>query len=71
MLTGIEISPSDKNHFMKLASNKYSLYFPEKNFITSDFLDVKGKNQFDLAVGNPPGANFTDLSSNYKSKIKT
>ncbi|MCY3999583.1 MAG: hypothetical protein OXF84_02080 [Bacteroidetes bacterium] len=69
-LTGIEITPSDKDHFLQLASNKYRIDFPEKNFITSDFLDVKGNNQFDIAVGNPPWVNFTDLSSIYKSTIK-
>ena len=69
-LTGIEITPSDKDIFLNLALNKYQLHFPEKNFITNDFLDVKGNNQFDMAVGNPPWVNFTDLSSRYKSKIK-
>jgi len=70
-LTGVEITPSDKNHFIELTSNKYQLDFPEKNFITYDFFDLKATNQFDIAVGNPPWVNFTDLSSDYKTKIKS
>jgi len=69
-LTGVEINPQDKSEFIRAAHNEYGLKFPESNFVTGDFIDFKSPNEFDIAVGNPPWANFTDLPIRYKERLK-
>ena len=69
-LVGIEINPSDKQYFLTEISKDFGLEFPEENFITGDFFDYSAKKKFDIAVGNPPWINFSNLDQAYKTKLK-
>lgn len=69
-LTGVEINKSDKQNFMKMIQEDFGLEFPECNFISCDFLDYFDARQFDIAIGNPPWSNFTEIPEHYKEKIK-
>lgn len=69
-LTGVEINPTDKSDFLLTIHNDFNLNFPEGNFVIGDFLDFKAHKEFDIAVGNPPWANFTDLPAQYKEYLK-
>ena len=70
-ITGIEINPHDKEYFLNETKRKYGIDFPADNFIIEDFFDYDSKEKFDIAVGNPPWINFSNLEESYKTKLKT
>ncbi|WP_219335672.1 Eco57I restriction-modification methylase domain-containing protein [Candidatus Synechococcus spongiarum] len=70
LLFGVEIVHSDKESFLQEVFNLTGMYFPEKNYISSDFLLYNSNRTFDIAIGNPPWVNFTNLPTEYKSFIK-
>jgi len=49
---------------------KRGIDFPQKNLINVDVILDTPQMKFDVLVGNPPWANFTDLPSNYKERLK-
>lgn len=69
-LFGIEIVSTDKRKFLELFSSVAGVGFPGDNFIVADFLAYESGRKFDIAVGNPPWSNFTDLPSFYKEAVK-
>ncbi len=69
-LFGVEINPDDKNIFLKSFYERFKIRFPENNFVTKDFMDYSKQERFDIAVGNPPWANFTDLPQELKNNLK-
>jgi len=70
-LFGVEIVNSDKRSFLQEFFNLTEMHFPEKNYISSDFLIYKSDKVFDIAIGNPPWENFTNLPSEYKNFTKS
>ena len=70
-LTGIEINPNDKEYFLNDITSSFGIEFPSKNFIIGDFFEYDSKEKFDIAVGNPPWINFSNLEETYKNKLKT
>ena len=69
-LFGVEIVPGDKSEFLEHVYSRFGLEFPASNFATMDFMDLGPHKVFDIAVGNPPWINFSDLPTDYKEKIK-
>ncbi|MBC6403435.1 MAG: hypothetical protein GDA39_07685 [Hyphomonadaceae bacterium] len=69
-LTGIEINPGDRLEFLHSFKLNFGIDFPEDNFVTGNFLDYRGERKFDIAIGNPPWANFTDLPEDFREKSK-
>ncbi len=69
-LVGVEINQGDKIHFLKEVKRKFAIDFPEENFITADYLDLNSQLKFDIAVGNPPWINFTELDNKLKIKLR-
>ena len=67
-LIGIEIVEEDKFAFINQAQQRFGLHFPEDNFITTDFMSYHNDEKFDIAVGNPPWINYSDLPDSYKAK---
>ena len=70
-LFGVEIVHSDKRSFLREFFDFTGMYFPEENYITSDFLLYESDKIFDIAIGNPPWENFTNLPSEYKNFTKS
>ena len=60
-LYGIEIVPEDKKAFLQRMKSRYSIEFPNDNFLCSDILDEQADIKCDFLIGNPPWSNFTDL----------
>lgn len=69
-LFGVEINPWDKGVFLRTFREKFGSCFPEGNFAVCDFLNFPGTRRFDIAVGNPPWANFTDLPNEIRDALK-
>ena len=69
-LTGIEINPEDKEYFLNEIKDNFGIEFPSDNFIIEDFFDYRAKQKHDIAVGNPPWINFSNLEETYKKKLK-
>ena len=69
-LFGIEIVSTDKRKFLGAFSDVAGIGFPSDNFIVEDFLGYESRRKFDIAIGNPPWSNFTDLSPSYKETVK-
>lgn len=61
-LHAIEMIDSDKKIFLDRFLQKHGNPFPKENFLTSDFITAEPSRRFDVLVGNPPWANFTDLT---------
>ena len=70
-LIGIELKTSYKNEFLEKFSNRHGIDFPDKNFITLDFLSYESEKKFDIALGNPPWLNFTELPQHFKPSVKS
>ena len=70
-LFGVEIVPGDKLEFLDSIHSRFGIEFPTSNFFTMDFMNFKGSEKFDIAIGNPPWVNFSNLTSNYKERMKT
>ena len=69
-LYGVEINPIDKQDFLKYVYKETGINFPDTNYTVCDFLDYPESLKFDIAVGNPPWINFTDLSFEHKNRLK-
>ena len=67
-LYGMEIVGADKTAFLARIRRNYRVHFPEENFALSDFIAEPLRRRFDLLVGNPPWANFADLTANLKRR---
>jgi hypothetical protein len=50
---------------------KYRRVFPERNTVCADIVLENPSRRFDLLVGNPPWANFTDLPLPYRETLKS
>jgi hypothetical protein len=57
----------DFKHQVKL---EFGMDFPDSQLLARDVITNTPPNRFDILVGNPPWANFTDLPHCYKEKLK-
>lgn len=69
-LTLIEINPNLLQAFKAKAANDYGIDFPDSGTVSQDIITQPHMFKYDILVGNPPWANFTDLSPVYKEQLK-
>ncbi len=69
-LTLIELDPSHLNQFRKDVQNEFGFEFPLTQLFCQDIITEEHKGEYDILIGNPPWANFGDLPTAYKRKIK-
>ncbi len=69
-LYGVELKPESRHHFLQKIKKKYKVNFPERNIVSGDYLFDFNIPAADIAVGNPPWVNFTDLENDYKERLK-
>lgn len=69
-LFAVEMQGEFISDFHTNIQERYSIRFPEKNYISGDFLFTNLEIRADYLLGNPPWLNFCDLDGQYKEKIK-
>lgn len=69
-LFGIERVGAFRSVFLRSVREEFGIEFPEKNFVTADFLFGDAHPPADILVGNPPWKNFVDLPEGYKERLK-
>ena len=66
-----EIQPRNLSITRDRIKKRHSIDFPESNLLQRDVIIDPTEHSFDILVGNPPWANFTDLPSYYKEALKS
>lgn len=69
-LSLIEIDSDNLATFKEIAKVKHNIDFPESQLIIQDVITSDHVQQYDILIGNPPWANFTDLPAEYKECLK-
>ena len=69
-LTLIEIVPSHLERFRKDVKQEFGIDFPMSQIFCQDVITDKHERKYDILVGNPPWANFSDLPAAYKEHLK-
>ena len=69
-LTLIEIVPSHLEQFRQNVKSGFNVDFPASQIFCQDVITEAHKAKYDILVGNPPWANFSDLSPAYKTRLK-
>ena len=69
-LTLIEVHVSHLQAFQLKARQKFEIDFPPSQLLALDVITDPPNVEYDLLFGNPPWANFTDLSDSYKERLK-
>ena len=69
-LTLIEVRASHLQAFQRKARRKFAIDFPSSQLLVLDVIADPPNAEYDILFGNPPWANFTDLSSSYKERLK-
>ena len=69
-LTLIEIVPSHLERFREDVKRKFGIDFPDSQFFCQDIITDAHAGKYDILVGNPPWANFSDLPTDYKERLK-
>jgi hypothetical protein len=69
-LTLIEIQPSYLEEFKWKVKLEFGIEFPSEQLLVRDVIKYPPDTQYDILVGNPPWANFTDLPEWYKEDLK-
>ena len=69
-LTLIEVHVSHLQAFQLKARQKFEIDFPPSQLLALDVITDPPNAKYDLLFGNPPWANFTDLSDSYKERLK-
>ncbi|HNT34729.1 MAG TPA: hypothetical protein PKH07_07010 [bacterium] len=69
-LTLIEVQPTRLEAFRVKASGDFGIEFPNSNLFAQDIITEPHPCKYDILVGNPPWANFTDLPPSYKEQLK-
>lgn len=69
-LTLIEVRASHLQAFQRKARRKFAVDFPTSQLLALDVITNPPNTDHDILVGNPPWANFTDLSTAYKERLK-
>ena len=69
-LTLIEVHASHLQAFQLKVRQKFEIDFPPSQLLALDVITDPPNAKYDLLFGNPPWANFTDLSDSYKERLK-
>ncbi len=69
-LTLIEVKASHLQAFQVKARRKFEIDFPVSQLLALDVITNPPNTDYDILFGNPPWANFTDLSDSYKGGLK-
>ena len=69
-LTLIEIVPTYLEKFRENVKRDFGVDFPASQMFCQDIIMEKHTRKYDILVGNPPWANFTELPSDYKERVK-
>ena len=69
-LTLIEIVPSHLERFRKDVKQEFDIDFPTSQIFCQDIITETHKEKYDILIGNPPWANFSDLPTAYKEHLK-
>ena len=69
-LTLIEIVPSHLERFKENVKREFGVDFPTSQIFCQDVITEARAGKYDILVGNPPWANFGDLPTAYKARVK-
>ena len=69
-LTLIEIVPSHLERFKAEVKREFGIDFPTSQIFCQDVITKKHPGKYDILIGNPPWANFSDLPTAYKEHLK-
>ncbi len=69
-LTLIEIVPAHLERFRENIKREFSVDFPASQIFCQDVITEAHTGKYDILVGNPPWANFGDLPTAYKARLK-
>ena len=69
-LTLIEIVPAHLERFRKDVKREFGIDFPASQVFCQDVITETHPREYDILVGNPPWANFSDLPADYKERLK-
>ena len=69
-LTLIEIVPSYLERFRKDVTREFGVDFPDSQVFCQDIITEAHAGKYNILVGNPPWANFSDLPIDYKEHLK-
>lgn len=69
-LTLIEVKASHLQAFQVKARRKFEIDFPVSQLLALDVITNPPNTDYDILFGNPPWANFADLSDSYKDRLK-
>ena len=69
-LTLIEIVPSYLERFRKEVKREFGIDFPDSQVFCQDIITDAHAGKYNILVGNPPWANFSDLPVDYKERLK-
>ena len=70
-LTLIEACASHLQAFQRKARRNFAVDFPASQLLALDVITNPPNTDYDILFGNPPWANFTDLSDSYKERLKS
>ena len=69
-LTLIEIVPAYLERFKENVKREFGVDFPDAQTFCQDVITEAHAGKYDILVGNPPWANFGDLPTAYKARLK-
>ena len=69
-LTLIEIVPAHLEQFRENVTREFGIDFPTSQIFCKDVITETHTEKYDILVGNPPWANFGDLPTAYKARLK-
>ena len=69
-LTLVEIVPSHLERFRENVKREFGVDFPTSQIFCQDVITEAHAGKYDILVGNPPWANFGDLPTAYKARVK-
>ena len=69
-LTLIEKYPSHLERFAGNVKREFGIDVPASQIICQDIILEPHEKKYDVLIGNPPWANFTDLPAEYKKRVK-
>lgn len=69
-LTVIEVVNSHLEQFKRKVKLEFGIDFPDSQVFCQDIITQSHNQEYDILIGNPPWANFGDLPTAYKTKIK-
>ena len=69
-LTLIEVVPSHLERFRENVKREFGIDFPASQIFCQDVITEAHAGKYDILIGNPPWANFGDLPTAYKARLK-